>query len=243
MSQTREEHIEMAKLCEQTERFDEMLTHMRKVVEFSTELKTDERNLLSVAYKNSVGARRTAWRVVNSLEQKDEAKGSAHLSLLQTFKAKLEGELDTICGEIIKFLDDILLKNTEDSETRVFYLKMKADYFRYIAEYADEQRKVDVVEESFKAYQEAYGIATEHLKTINPIRLGLALNFSVFYYESKNDPAKACEMAKSAFDDAISASEELSGKDYKDSTMIMQLIRDNLTLWDQELKAEDDDDA
>ena len=119
---------------------------------------------------------------------------------------------------------------------------MKADYFRYIAEYAGEERKNEVVEESFKAYETAYGIAKESLKTINPIRLGLALNFSVFYYESKNDPVKACEMAKKAFDDAITESEELSGKDYKDSTMIMQLIRDNLTLWDQELKAEDEED-
>ena len=242
MSKTREELIEMAKLCEQTERFDEMLVHMKEVVEKSTELMIDERNLLSVAYKNSVGARRTAWRVVNSLEQKDEAKGSAHIELLRSFKKKLEGELDTICEEIIKFLDENLLKNAEDSETKVFYLKMKADYFRYIAEYAGEERKNEVVEESFKAYQAAYGIAQESLKTINPIRLGLALNFSVFYYESKNDPVKACEMAKKAFDDAIAESEELSGKDYKDSTMIMQLIRDNLTLWDQELKAEDEED-
>lgn len=242
MTDNREELIEMAKLCEQTERFDEMLVHMRKIVQDSTELKTDERNLLSVAYKNSVGARRTAWRVVNSLEQKEEAKETSHLPLLKTFKTKLEGELDDICNEIIGFLDNNLLKNSTDNETKVFYLKMKADYYRYIAEYAGEQRKDEVVEESFKAYEEAYEIAKVHLKTYNPIRLGLALNFSVFYYESKNDPVKACEMGKTAFDDAIQESEEISGSDYKDTTMIMQLIRDNLTLWDQELKAEDDDD-
>ena len=237
-----EEHIQMARLCEQTERFDEMLVHMRKVVENSTELKIDERNLLSVAYKNSVGTRRTAWRVVNSLEQKEEAKKSDHLPLLRDFKTKLEGELDEICKEIIGFLDNNLLKNAKDNDTKVFYLKMKADYYRYIAEYANESRKEEVVEESFKAYEEAYEIAKAHLKTYNPIRLGLALNFSVFYYESKNDPVKACEMGKEAFDDAIAESEEISGSDYKDTTMIMQLIRDNLALWDSELKAEEDSD-
>lgn len=61
--------------------------------------------------------------------------------------------------------------------------------------------------------------------------MGLALNFSVFYYEILNSPDRACHLAKQAFDDAIAELDSLSEESYKDSTLIMQLLRDNLTLW------------
>ena len=86
-----------------------------------------------------------------------------------------------------------------------------------------------------EAYNSASEIANTELKTTHPIRLGLALNFSVFHYETLNDPAKACNLAKSAFDDAIADIEHIDDDQYKDSTTIMQLIRDNLTLWTSEM--------
>ena len=67
MSRTREEHLYMAKITEQTERFEDMLDSMNKVVEANAELTVDERNLLSVAYKNTIGSRRTAWRALSSI--------------------------------------------------------------------------------------------------------------------------------------------------------------------------------
>jgi 14-3-3 protein epsilon len=85
------------------------------------------------------------------------------------------------------------------------------------------------------AYNEATSKASG-LKSTHPIRLGLSLNFSVFYYEVKNNPAKACELAKSAFDDAIADIDSIDEDQYKDATTIMQLIRDNLTLWTSELE-------
>lgn len=81
------------------------------------------------------------------------------------------------------------------------------------------------------AYKSASEIATTDLPPTHPIRLGLALNFSVFYYEILNSPERACRLAKTAFDDAIAELDTLSEDSYKDSTLIMQLLRDNLTLW------------
>merc|ERR1712062_439611 len=82
-----------------------------------------------------------------------------------------------------------------------------------------------------KAYKEAFEIAKGKMQPTHPIRLGLALNFSVFYYEILNSPDEACQLAKQAFDDAIAELDTLNEDSYKDSTLIMQLFRDNLTLW------------
>ena len=77
MSLSRDELIYMTKICEQTERFEDMLDYLKQVVtKFDAELTVEERNLLSVAYKNSIGSRRTAWRAISSIEQKEESKGN-----------------------------------------------------------------------------------------------------------------------------------------------------------------------
>ena len=79
------------------------------------------------------------------------------------------------------------------------------------------------------------------LPPTHPIRLGLALNFSVFYYEVLNSPDRACHLAKQAFDDAIAELDTLNEESYKDSTLIMQLLRDNLTLWTSDVQEDDND--
>merc|ERR1712015_369004 len=120
----------------------------------------------------------------------------------------------------------------------VFYLKMKGDYFRYLSEVALGDAKAAVVDDSQDAYQDAFDIAKSKMPTTHPIRLGLALNFSVFYYEILNSPDRACHLAKQAFDDAIAELDTLNEDSYKDSTLIMQLLRDNLTLWTSDTQGE-----
>jgi hypothetical protein len=88
------------------------------------------------------------------------------------------------------------------------------------------------------AYKSAQDIALTDLPPTHPIRLGLALNFSVFYYEILNSPDRACHLAKQAFDDAIAELDTLNEESYKDSTLIMQLLRDNLTLWTSDVQEE-----
>lgn len=236
MSLSREELIFMSKIAEQTERFEDMLEYMKKVAMLAQELSIEERNLLSVAYKNTVGSRRTAWRALSSIEQKEEAKGSKNLNLLRDYKKKIETELSNFCNDILGLLDAHLIKKATAPESKVFYLKMKADYYRYIAEYATGELHNKVSASASQAYQDASNIANSEMKTTNPIRLGLALNYSVFFYEVLNDPSKACNLAKQAFDDAIADIEHIEEDQYKDATTIMQLIRDNLTLWTSEMQ-------
>uniref|UniRef100_A0A4W6FDY5 Tyrosine 3-monooxygenase/tryptophan 5-monooxygenase activation protein, theta polypeptide b n=1 Tax=Lates calcarifer TaxID=8187 RepID=A0A4W6FDY5_LATCA len=144
---------------------------------------------------------------------------------------EVEKELQDICNNVLKLLDNYLIGNSKNAESQVFYLKMKGDYYRYLAEVASGDNKTKTIENSQQAYQEAFDISKTEMDPTHPIRLGLALNFSVFYYEILNSPEKACELAKKAFDDAIAELDHLSEESYKDSTLIMQLLRDNLTLW------------
>ncbi|CAD7960727.1 unnamed protein product [Amoebophrya sp. A25] len=232
MSDDREGNVYMAKLAEQAERYDEMAEFMKKVAEAEGELTVEERNLLSVAYKNAVGSRRASWRIVSSVEQKEIQRGSANAAQPPVYREKIEKELDDICNQILSLLDNSLISaelKPGTEEAQVFYYKMKGDYHRYIAEYKEEKGKS--AELAREAYKNAMDIAEKGLLVTHPIRLGLALNFSVFYYEVLNQPEEACSMARKAFEDAIAELDNVSEESYKDSTLIMQLLRDNLTLW------------
>jgi len=228
----REELVQYAKLAEQAERYDDMAARMKSVVtSMKTELSTEERNLLSVAYKNVVGARRSAWRVLSSIEQKD--KSGDKQVYTKEYRKQVEKELTTICREVLSLLDSHLIKDEGPPESKIFYLKMKGDYYRYLAEVEspEEPGRKEVIDSSEAAYKNALAVAEKDLASTHPIRLGLALNFSVFYYEIMNAPDQACKLAKQAFDDAIAELDTLEECSYKDSTLIMQLLRDNLTLW------------
>merc|ERR1712050_561689 len=201
------------------------------------ELSVEERNLLSVAYKNAVGSRRAAWRIITSVEQKEQSKGNNQQGgWAKEYCKKVETELQKICDTILGLLDGNLIGKASNGESKVFYQKMKADYYRYIAEFSEGDAKSKAAESARMAYDEAQKVAEKDLAVTHPIRLGLALNFSVFQYEVLNKPDDACKMARTAFEDAIAELDNVAEDSYKDSTLIMQLLRDNLTLWtsDQE---------
>ncbi|XP_022279150.2 14-3-3 protein epsilon isoform X10 [Canis lupus familiaris] len=262
----REDLVYQAKLAEQAERYDEagkilqdvfslpsccsllvqmafcdeMVESMKKVAGMDVELTVEERNLLSVAYKNVIGARRASWRIISSIEQKEENKGGEDkLKMIREYRQMVETELKLICCDILDVLDKHLIPAANTGESKVFYYKMKGDYHRYLAEFATGNDRKEAAENSLVAYKAASDIAMTELPPTHPIRLGLALNFSVFYYEILNSPDRACRLAKAAFDDAIAELDTLSEESYKDSTLIMQLLRDNLTLWTSDMQGDD----
>ncbi|XP_024136976.1 14-3-3 protein zeta/delta [Oryzias melastigma] len=232
--------VQKAKLAEQAERYDDMAAAMKAVTEDSEQLSNEERNLLSVAYKNVVGARRSSWRVVSSIEQKSEGSDRKK-AMAQEYREKIEQELKDICNDVLGLLDKFLIPKATAAESKVFYLKMKGDYYRYLAEVASKDDKKGIILDSQAAYNEAFEISKAEMQPTHPIRLGLALNYSVFFYEILNSPEEACQLAKQAFDDAIAELDTLSEESYKDSTLIMQLLRDNLTLWTSDNQNEGDD--
>eukprot|EP00657_Telonema_sp_P-1_P001280 TRINITY_DN1295_c0_g1_i1.p1 TRINITY_DN1295_c0_g1~~TRINITY_DN1295_c0_g1_i1.p1 ORF type:complete len:266 (-),score=79.12 TRINITY_DN1295_c0_g1_i1:253-1050(-) len=251
-SLNREEALYMAKLAEQAERYDDMVRYMRRIVDLgikANELTVEERNLLSVGYKNMMSTRRTAWRTVQQYLEKNTDTGqteqanhdegySKHISE-EVFKL-----IEEVGSEIVnKYVSGENAASEPDVEVVVFFKKMEGDYNRYGAEITESRPEL---REKYKAEAKcAYEAAQEQaakLPSTNPIRLGLALNFSVFFYEICELKEEASQLAKQAFDTAIDHLDTLGDDEYKDSTLIMQLLKDNLSLWSNDDGENDPDD-
>lgn len=152
----REENVYMAKLAEQAERYEEMVQFMEKVTTEAEELTVEERNLLSVAYKNVIGARRASWRIISSIEQKEESRGNEdHVATIRGYRSKIESELSNICDGILRLLDSRLIPSASSGDSKVFYLKMKGDYHRYLAEFKTGAERKEAAESTLAAYKSA----------------------------------------------------------------------------------------
>merc|ERR1711977_98370 len=172
----REDALYMAKLAEQAERYDDMVKYMKRIVDLgipANELTVEERNLLSVGYKNMMSVRRTAWRTVQQYHEKNTEDGESECA---AFDDAYSGH---ISQEVFKLIDEVRdeiveryvngankCQGEDDPEVIVFFKKMEDEY----------------KDAAKNAYEFAQTTAKE-LPSTNPIRLGLALNFSVFHYE------------------------------------------------------------
>jgi 14-3-3 protein epsilon len=234
MSERYEKQVYLAMLAEQCSRFEDMTEFLEEMVKSKKEdLTSDERNLLSIAYKNTISLRRQAVRTLLAYEMKEKKKEeSMYLPYIIEYKSRIETELANLCQKIIKNIDTYLIPRANDPEAKVFYHKMKADYFRYIAENVDGDQKKSFAEMSLKSYDEATE-AAKGLSISNPIRLGLALNFSVFYYEVLSNQETACQIAKETLDLAKKelAMVDEDDEEHKDAFSIINLLQENLNMW------------
>ena len=284
----------LAQMAERTENFEDMRVLMRRLVLVKPVLNEEERSLLSLAYKNVVGKRRSAWRRLWSMLQSEHAARDAARDAaaaqpcgagmvarggvdvnggLQEFGAGLhcidaeggsagagadeveldaadaEGspnaplsvmvrlvraELEQLCLELIGLVHSHLLPRLPPDavETVVFYKKLVGDYYRYLSEYTSYGSRKDFINAADVFYSEALALAVCHLSATHTLRLGLALNTSVFYFEIMNTPDKACELAKATYDAAVAAMDAYDD-DRKEPFMLLDLLRENLTIWTQ----------
>ncbi|EDO42821.1 predicted protein [Nematostella vectensis] len=275
MQDSRNELVQLAKLAEQTERFEDVILYMKKAIEINPSLNKEHRNLLSVGYKNVVGSKRFAWRHLHhDALQSGRYIRDSQLKGIIKYKEKIEMELKTLCREILTLIETCLLDAAEDAEAKVFYDKMTGDYWRYLAEiYSGKQQKDsygtavehedacdnydasdnyiacgnydacdidnwydddEAAERSLGAYKHASSTAAEYLSPTDPVRLGLALNFAVFYKEILNEAEMAIMHSKQAYAAALPEMDSLSEEVYRDSNLIMHLLNDNITIWMEE---------
>ena len=237
MSEKYEKQVYLAMLAEQCTRYEDMMSFLEDMVKTKTEdLTSDERNLLSIAYKNTISQDRQAIRTLLAYELKEAKKSdSPYLEFIREYKVKVQKELEDLCNKINATIDSSLLPKATTDEAKVFYHKMKGDYYRYIAENVDGDVKKKYSELGLASYNAALE-ASKSIDYKNPIKLGLALNLSVFYYEVVANRDEACKLAKETLD---KSKEALQGVDeeedeVKDAMSIVNLLQENLEMWNAE---------
>ncbi|XP_063726798.1 14-3-3 protein beta/alpha-1-like [Symsagittifera roscoffensis] len=248
--------LQMAEYAEQMEKFDDMRQAMRHFVERRKWVNSEERNLLVDAYKTLATQLRGQWRVAVSLYhtqnsntdslaefshnadgKKITVKEQERLFELRRKESRLmvaqiSKEMRELCEEIMALITDYLLPSTPDNkaEDRVYWLKIRADYYRYMAETMEGEGRKMQAEKTETAYQEAYKKAIS-LTAYNPVRLGLLLNMAVFHFEIYGNQTRAVKIARDAYDKCVSNMGKVPDDQLKDVKLIQDLLRDNLMLW------------
>jgi 14-3-3 protein epsilon len=275
-----------------------MVEHMIHAMKMGEDMTVERRNNFSVAFKNLVGSRRAALRVIDAKLEKAKSKEDANkVRICLDFRSKVRNDLASlmhllrrkaymhhfetflnqfytsvqlvvevngICNQVIEIIERTL-PNMTDAEHKTFFYKMLGDYHRcanfshadsvacsiqfylptsfahcwifspfhcrYLSEFAEGDLRSQSADNALAAYTNAQTISENELSATNPIRLGLFLNFSVFYFEIMDQKEIAIDLAKRSFDGAIAELDHLSEDSYKEATVIMQLLRENLCNW------------
>ncbi|EAZ19081.1 hypothetical protein OsJ_34607 [Oryza sativa Japonica Group] len=212
----REKVVRLAKLAEQAERYDDMVEFMKTLARMDVDMSAEERLLFSVGFKKTIGARRASWRILESLEQKVTAGDQPGVTI-NGYKKKVEDELRAVCNEVLSIIAIHCLPLANSGENVVFFYKMKGDYYRYLAEFSTGTEKKAATDQSLMAYQ----------------AWPCAQLFSLL--EIMNSPERASQVAKQALDEATAEINSAGVEGYKDSMLMMQLLKENLALWTSEL--------
>jgi len=235
--ETKEKCLWKAKLAQEANRFEDMARYMRQVAECGAPMTKDEDNMLAAAYKHVLDTKRSSRRTLVTIEQKDGIT-SWEATVARHYRARIDEELRALCTEVLTVVDSWLTSDqpeSSDPATGVFYWKLSADSRRYAAEVIEDPGdRAEVVAMSKAAYERADRLGRKNLRPIDPIRLGLMLNYSVFLYQVCQQRRQGHDVAKHAFDEAVAEIDAIDDSMYDDSTLILRLIRDNLTIWIQE---------
>ena len=197
-----------------------MAVFMAKFVKHGSKMTAHQRNMVSVSFKQKLKPRREAWRNISAMKNKEELKGNKYLDLIEEMKEKIERELMMICKEVLNLIDVYLLKAASNQEDTVFFLKMRADYNRYIAEISTGDTRDQATNEAEEGYIQARN-ESDKLSSTHPIRLAVKLNFAVFECEVKNNHTSAISIARNAFESAVQDLASLADADRDDAEAIL----------------------
>ena len=232
--------IYLAMLAEQCTEYDDMLYFMKRFILMKDDLMcSDDSNLFSIACKDNIKNMRQSLRTIQAYKSKEKKKSSSEfLDYIIEYEKFVGDEMYDKCQEVIKFIDDNIFKKSNykeySDELKLFYIKMKADYNKYIAE-TEHSKKKECEREAEKYYDEGETFAKK-ISISSPYKLGLLLNKSVFIYEVKENHKKAMELAKSTIKefDKIKNKLDKDKEDSKDAFAIYDLLKENLKMWESE---------
>jgi len=225
-----------AKFAERASRYEDLRIYSSQLARTDSEISLDERDLFYNSYRKLISSLRNAWNPVYVLEEKEKHKVETwRVLVLKEYREKLEAEMRDLCNEAIDIIDTYRLKNCCNIEERVFYLKMKGDCYRYLAEIENKTEQYATIDsnatKSFEAYETASELALNVLKPANPVRLVVALNLAVLFYDVFHSSGRAINLAKIAMEEGKAGLEDLNSTEKAESTIILKLLDENITHW------------
>ena len=233
MATERDADLEMVQILDQTDRHQDMIDIMKRVIDLNPCLTADERALLSVSYKNVISVRRDGLRMLSGLLEQDQTKENPRrVEQVTEYRKKITSELDAYCLELIQLVDEKLLPEAKDAEARLFYEKLKGDYFRYVAESKEGEERQEYSEKARKEYEKALETAEKEIQPHEPAYLGLILNYSVYLCEIAGQKQEAIELAKKTYNECSETVEANKDETFQEATNILQLLKDNVASWE-----------
>ena len=227
-----EELSSLAQIALIAERYEDASKYIEELIKKKKDdLNKDEKNIFYKSFKNIINSKRSAWRSADYMEEKE--KNDERIAMIKNYKDILEKDIYDVCKNVIALINNFLLTKTILDESKIFFLKMKGDYYRYLSEFQSLIENKNYLDESEKNYKNAIELS-QNISWINPTKLGLYLNYSVFYYENKKDTKKAIQIAKEAIKSAKKYSDKLKEEEDKDAEMSIQTLKENINYWEQE---------
>ena len=231
-------YLFLTKLFNCSENYPDMVKAINKYIELNPKLSKEENKLLCNAYKNVVSDKRNSLQILLNYAKKEESKPVNKLHEISIIKEKIISELKEIFKEIHSMLDRYLIPNAQDSESKILYMKLKADYYRYHCEFAEGEEFEEISNNARKMYKEAFDLAEKELPLYNEVRLGLVLNYSVFEYDIMDNKNEGLEMASKIYNDTMKILDDVEKKRSSDNLLLIQIIKENINIWSNETEEE-----
>jgi len=227
-----EELSSLAQVALIAERYEDASKYIEELIKKKKDdLTKDKKNIFYKSFKFIINSKRGAWYSANYMEEKE--KNDERMAIIKNYKEILEKDIFDICKNVINLINNFLITKTILDESKMFFFKMKGDYYRYLCEFKALSENKNYVDESEKNYKNAVELS-QNISWINPIKLGLYLNYSVFFYEIKKDAKKAMQIAKEAIKSAKKYSDKLKEQEDKDAEITIQTLKENINYWEEE---------
>ena len=237
---SREELIFLSKLYTKAELYKEVINFIKEFIKLNPKIEKEECDIISTGFKNMISEKRSSWFTLQSMERKEKKKKKNTLKEIKEIKNHIENEIRETCKELQDLVDKELLPKNEEDEVLVFLYKLKADYFRYICEFAEGNELLDNLIKAEEFYKKAYEIADKKLPIINCNRVSVALNYAIFLYETKKDKKNGFDIAQNTFKESMKFIEDLEKPKYRDTLLIIQLLKENIIFWNSEMGEEEE---
>ena len=225
----------LATILENAGKHEEAMKYMEEIAKSKkNDLSIEEINLLTISFNNQITKKLNQIKILNKVIAKDELTNSKYLKTDTNIRDIIQRDINDICNKMINLCDNYLLNKTEKNETKILYLKLRGQYYRYLSDVLENEQQKDANKNAINSFNEAFELI-DNLSVTNPIRLGFILNYAIFQYEFLDDIDTALKIAKENFEIGINQLEKVNdNNEYKNASSILMLLKQNIDMWERE---------